>query len=179
MKKYMVADLVKDLREDSILLAMDKYKLNRSESARFVDNFPNQSTWPDVEEVVESLGIGITDVEDDDVENYMEMGRENKGEILSSISDDPIQWIYDNKLKSYIVLMYLTFKDGRRPVMYKISPEMMREWTDPNISFGEYFMENIRKNEDLEDPEISCGCGPNPCEPQQVDRFNTRFVAIS
>jgi len=67
MKKYMVADLVKDLMSDLISRAKEKYDLNDSEAERFVDNFPNESTWADVEEVAESLGLDISDVEDDDV----------------------------------------------------------------------------------------------------------------
>lgn len=172
MKKYMVADLVKDIRGDLINRAKIEYDLNDSEAERFVDNYPNQSTWADVEATAESLGVDITDVEDDDVENYMEMGGNNKGELESSVG--PIQWLYDNKLKAYLILMLL----GDTPVMYKLNTEQMKDWTDSE-SMGEYYNSYIRGNTEIEDPEHSCGCGPNPCEPEQVDRFNTRFVSIS
>jgi len=172
MKKYMVADLVKDIRGDLINRAKIEYDLNDSEAERFVDNYPNQSTWADVEATAESLGVDITDVEDDDVENYMEMGGNNKGELESSVG--PIQWLYDNKLKAYLILMLL----GDTPVMYKLNTEQMKDWTDSE-SMGEYYNSYIRGNTGIEDPEHSCGCGPNPCEPEQVDIFTTKFDSIS
>ena len=172
MKKYMVADLVKDLRSDLISRAMEEYDLNEGNAEIFVDNFPNQSTWPDVEATAESLGVDITDVEDDDVESYMEMGGTNKGELESSVGK--IQWMYDNKVKAYLILMML----GDTPVMYKVNKELMTNWKDSE-SMGEYYNSYIRGNTEIEDEDNSCGCGPNPCEPEQVDRFNTRFVSIS
>ena len=167
----MIADLVKDLRSDSISNAMAEYDISQDEATYLVDNFPNESTWKDVMNTANSLGVGITDIEEDDVESYLEMGG-NKGELESSVG--LIQWIYDNKLKSYLILMML--KDT--PVMYKIDRELMSTWTNSD-SMGEYYNSFIRGNTTIEDPEHSCGCGPNPCEPQQVDRFNTRFVSIS
>jgi len=172
MKKFMVADLVKGIREDLIQIAMEEYNLNESEATRFVDNFPNQSTWADVEETAESLGVDITDVEDDDVESYMEMGGTNKGELESSVGK--IQWMYDNKLKAYLILMML----GNTPVMYKVNKDLMTTWKNSE-SMGEYYNAYIRGNTEIEDEDNSCGCGPNPCEQAQVDRFNTRFVSIS
>lgn len=168
----MIADLMKDLRQDLILKAMEKYGLNESEAARFVDNFPNESTWADAEATADSLGVGITDVDDDDVENYMSMGGNSKGQLESSVGK--IQWLYDNTLKAYLILMMLDDK----PIMYKLKSDMMKDWTNSD-SMGEYYNSFIRGNSTIEDPEHSCGCGPNPCDPQQVDRFNTRFVSIS
>jgi len=171
----MVADMVKGIREDLIQIAMEEYNLNESEATRFVDNFPNQSTWADVEATADSLGVDVTDIEDDDIESYMEMGG-NKGVMESSIG--PIQWIYDNTEKAYIIYMVLETAKGPRDIMYKLDPNMMKDWNNYD-STGEYYNKFIRGNESIEDPEHSCGCGPNPCEPQQVDRFNTRFVSIS
>ena len=172
MKKYMVADLIKDLKSDLVSRAMEKYGLNKGNAEIFVYNFPNESTWADVEETAESLGVDITDVEDDDVENYMNMGGENKGELESSVGK--IQWMYDNKLKAYLILMML----GDTPVMYKVDPSMMKEW-DSSESMGEYYNAYIRGNEDIEDEDNSCGCGPNPCEQADVDEYNTIFDSIS
>jgi hypothetical protein len=172
MKKFMVADLVKDLRSDLINKAKERYNLNDSEAERFVDNFPNESTWADVEETAESLGLEITDVEDDDVENYMSMGGKAKGEMKSSVG--LIQWLYDNKLKAYLILMILE----DTPVMYKVDPKMMKDWKDSE-SMGEYYNSYIRGNITIEDPNHSCGCGPNPCDPQQVDRFKARYSSLS
>ena len=124
MKKYMVADMVKDARSDLINRAKERYNLNDSEAERFVDNFPNESTWADVEETAESLGVDVTDVEDDDVENYMEMGGMNKGELESSVG--PIQWLYDNKAKVYIVYMVLKLSEKPRDIIYNIEPSIMK-----------------------------------------------------
>jgi hypothetical protein len=206
MKKYMVADLVKDLKEDQIkyLLdnynitisdakyivdnyrdqyaqdliakAMDVYGLNMRDAEEFVGNYPNESTWADVEETAESLGVDITDVDDDDVENYMEMGGMNKGELNSSVG--LIQWIYDNKLKAYIVYMSLQgLKCGTGEVMYKLTPEQMKDWNSQD-SMGEYYNNNVRSQIE-EDPAVSCGCCENLCEPQQIDTFKQRYSSIS
>jgi hypothetical protein len=180
MKKYMVADLVKDLRSDLIAKAAEEFNLNDSEAERFVDNFPNQSTWADVEATAESLGVEITDVEDDDVENYMSMGG-NKGILESSVG--PVQWLYDNKAKVYIVYMILTTMGKPRDIIYNIEPDIMKEWTNAD-SMGEYWNNNIKSNPDIEDAASSSdfpigGCNANPLDPSVVRRFNTRFVAIS
>ena len=181
MKKFMVADLVKGIREDLIQKAMDRYNINKSEATRFVDNFPNESTWADVEETAESLGVDITDVEDDDVENYMEMGGMNKGELESSVG--PIQWLYDNKAKAYIVYMVLKLSEKPRDIIYNIEPSIMKEWTDSE-SMGEYWNNKIRSNQDIENAASSSdfpigGCNDNLLDPSTVSRFKTRFVAIS
>jgi hypothetical protein len=205
MKKYMVADLVKDLKEDQInyLLinynitrsdakyivdnyrdqytqnliakAMDVYGLNMRNAEEFVDNYPNESAWADVEEVAESNGVDITDVDDDDIENYMEMGG-NKGEMESSIG--PIQWIYDNTLKAYIVYLVLETAKGPRDILYRLDRDMMKDWKDSS-SIGEHYNNIIRGNESIENPETSCGCGPNPCEPGQIDQFKNKYASLS
>lgn len=204
MKKYMVADLIEDIKEDQInyLLinyniarsdakyivdnyrdiytqyliakAMDVYGLNMRNAEEFVDNYPNESAWADVEEVAESLGVDITDVEDDDVENYMEMGG-NKGEMESSIG--PIQWIYDNTLKAYIVYLVLETAKGPRDIIYRLDRDMMKQWKDSS-SIGEHYNNIIRGNEDIEEPP-ACGCGPNPCEPGQIDQFKNKYASLS
>ena len=181
MKKFMVADLVKGIREDLIQKAMDRYNINKSEATRFVDNFPNESTWADVEATADSLGVDVTDVEDDDIENYMEMGGMNKGELESSVG--PIQWLYDNKAKAYIVYMVLKLSEKPRDIIYNIEPSIMKEWTDSE-SMGEYWNNKIRSNQDIENAASSSdfpigGCNDNLLDPSTVSRFKTRFVAIS
>ena len=206
MKKYMVADLIKDLKEDQIKYLLDNYNITRSDAKyivdnyrdqyaqdliakamdvyglnmrnaeEFVGNYPNESTWADVEETAESLGVDITDVDDDDVENYMEMGGMNKGELNSSVG--PIQWIYDNKLKIYIVYLVLETAKGPRDILYRLNRDMMKQWKDSS-SFGEHYNNIIKGNKDIEDPSISCGCGPNPCEPGQIDQFKNKYASLS
>jgi len=192
MKKYMIADLIKQVKEEIpipgdpedagieniidylVQEAMDEYGLSESEAEIFVDNFPNQSTWADVEATAESLGLDITEVEDDDVENYMDMGGA-KGEIESS--SGIIQWIYDNKLKAYIVLMMIE----ENALMYLIDNNMMKEWINSD-SAGVYYNNNIRGNKQIESQgessDVPCGCGPNPCEQGKIDQFNSRYSSI-
>jgi predicted transcriptional regulator len=170
MKKYMVADMLKDARSDLINRAKEAYDLNDSEAERLVDNFPNESTWADVEEVAESLGLDITDVEDDDVESYMEMGGIVKGELESSVG--PIQWLYDNKAKAYMVYLML----GDTPVIYReLKIEQMQEWTDSE-SMGKYYNDNIRGQ--IDDSQ-GCGCNDDPCTQEDIDTFTTKFDSIS
>jgi hypothetical protein len=180
MKKVLIADLVKSIKKDLISDAMDRYSFNESEAERFVDNFPNESTWADVEETADSLGVDVSDVDDDDVENYMSMGG-NKGDMESSVG--PIQWIYDNKAKTYIVYMIVETMGEPRDVIYNIDPNTMQEWLNSE-SMGEYWNEFIRSNKDIEEAASSeefppGGCNANILDPSIVRRFNTRFVAIS
>ena len=177
MQKYMIADLVKDLRSELIAIAAEEFDLNDSEAERFVDNFPNQSTWADAEEVAESLGVGITDVDDDDVENYMSMGGNSKGEIDSSMG--VIQWIYNNAAKAYTIHMVIEASCGgelqdRDILYYNISPEQMREWNNSD-SAGEYFNNYIKGQPD----DNGCGCCDDPCDTQDISQFNTRYSSIS
>ena len=126
------------------------------------------------EEVAESLGVEPGDVEDDDVENYLSMGG-NKGEIESS--SGIIQWIYDNTLKAYIVLLMVE----ENALMYLIDNNMMKEWINSD-SAGIYYNNNIRGNKDIESQGessgVPCGCGPNPCEQGKIDQFNNKYSSI-
>ncbi len=151
MKKFMVADIIKAVIKES------------EEDAAIRA------------EVAESLGAEPGDVEDDDVENYLSMGG-NKGVIESSIG--PIQWVYDNTEKAYLIYMVLETAKEPRDIMYRVDPEIMKDWKDSR-SKGEYYNQFIKGNTDIEDPNISCGCGPNPCEPQQIDSFKNKFASIS
>jgi hypothetical protein len=148
MKKVMIADLVKAAE--------------------------NEADAAIREEVAESLGVEPGDVEDDDVENYLSMGG-NKGEIESS--SGIIQWIYDNTLKAYIVLLMVE----ENALMYLIDNNMMKEWINSD-SAGIYYNNNIRGNKDIESQGessgVPCGCGPNPCEQGKIDQFNNKYSSI-
>jgi hypothetical protein len=198
MKKFLVADIVKAISEEDakmlvnlirdfkvdisqakeMLNLMQQEKVNDSEAYYLTENWDSEAEYRDVMETADALNIGIEDVQDDDVESVMD-GAGSKDEAESSIGI--IQWFYDNKLKAYIVYIMLT--DNSNPdkaptdVLYRISPEMMKEWSDSS-SMGEYYNNNIRGNISLEDPNISCGCGPNPCEQGQIDQFNQKFNQI-
>ena len=131
-------------------------------------------------EVAESLGVEPGDVDDDDVENWLSVGG-NKGELESSVG--PIQWIYDNKAKAYIVYMVVTTSDKPRDIIYNIEPSVMKEWINSE-SMGEYWNSKIRSNKSIENAASSLdfpigGCDDNLLDPSTVRRFNTRFTAIS
>jgi hypothetical protein len=199
MKKFLVADIVKAISEEDakmlvnlirdfkvdisqakeMLNLMQQEKVNDSEAYYLTENWDSEAEYRDVMETADALNIGIEDVQDDDVESVMD-GAGSKDEAESSIGI--IQWFYDNTLKAYIVYIMLT--DNSNPdkaptdVLYRISPEMMKEWSDSS-SMGEYYNNNIRGNISLEDPNISCGCGPNPCEQGQIDQFKSNFDRVS
>jgi hypothetical protein len=199
MKKFLVADIVKAISEEDakmlvnlirdfkvdisqakeMLNLMQQEKVNDSEAYYLTENWDSEAEYRDVMETADALNIGIEDVQDDDVESVMD-GAGSKDEAESSIGI--IQWFYDNKLKAYIVYIMLT--DNSNPdkaptdVLYRISPDMMKEWSDSS-SMGEYYNNNIRGNISLEDPNISCGCGPNPCEQGQIDQFKSNFDRVS
>jgi hypothetical protein len=95
----------------------------------------------------------------------------------------PIQWIYDNKAKTYIVYMVVETMGKPRDIIYNIEPEIMKEWIN-NDSMGEYWNEFVRSNKEIEESANSedfppGGCNDNLLDPSIVSRFNTRFVAIS
>jgi hypothetical protein len=176
MKKFMVADLVKDLREDSILEAMSRYSMNRANATIFVDNFPNKSTWQDVEETAELYGVDITDVDDDMVEAYLSFNEEEKvylmenggipkakGELDSSLGK--ILWWFNIALGTFILTT--VFKNGNT-AQYPISVSELREVRNAD-SFGEYFNKNIRGNELYSDKPGACGCiGEDPNKPKRL-----------
>jgi len=175
MKKFMVADLVKatqdEILEEQQNLA-DRWNVTVFELECMQGISDNEADFKAILETADALGLGPCEIDEGDVESYLDMGRELKGELESSVG--LIQWMYDNKLKAYLILMML----GDTPVMYKVNKDLMMDWKNSE-SMGEYYNSYIRGNMDIEDPEHSCGCGPNPCEPEQVDRFNTKFVSIS
>ncbi len=174
----MIADLIKAAVEEQdkeIKAHMSQHGgISYSESKYLLENWSNEADHDLVILTAESLDVGIEDIQDEDVENYLEMGGA-KGEIESS--SGIIQWIYDNTLKAYIVLLMIE----ENALMYLIDNNMMKEWIDSD-SAGSYYNENIRGNKDIESQGessgVPCGCGPNPCDQAKVDQFNTRYSSI-
>jgi hypothetical protein len=176
MKKFMVADLMKSVREDLILEAMSRYDLDRANAQIFVDNFPNSSTWADVEATAEFYGVGILAVEDDMVEAYlsfeeeeqimvMELGGipEAKGELDSSLGK--ILFWFNIALGTF--MLTTIFKNGN-PAQYPISVSELKEIRNAE-SFGEYFNKNIRGDSLYSDKDGSCGCiGEDPSKPKRL-----------
>ena len=176
MKKYMVADMVKDVRSDLIDRASKRFSINESESEILVDNFPNEATWPDVEATAELYGVDITDVDDDMVEAYlsfseeeiayvMELGGipEAKGEIDSSLG----KVIYWFNIALGVFILTTVFDEGN-PAQYPLTVSELKEIRKAE-SFGTYFNKNIRANPAYSDKEGSCGCiGDDPDKPKRL-----------
>lgn len=176
MKKYMVADMVKDVRSDLIDRASKRFSINESESEVLVDNFPNEATWPDVEATAELYGVDITDVDDDMVEAYlsfseeeiayvMELGGipEAKGEIDSSLG----KVIYWFNISLGVFILTTVFDEGN-PAQYPLTVSELKEIRKAE-SFGTYFNKNIRANPAYSDKEGSCGCiGDDPDKPKRL-----------
>ena len=195
MRKYLLADIVKAVEDDHnkkiakiirdykvdlvraeiMLYLVEEYKINEDEAFYLTENWDNEADWKLVMDTAEKLNVGIEDVQDDDVE-YVLNGAGSKKESESSIGN--IQWVYDRELKAYIVYIALTNNSNPKleptDVLYRIEPDLMKEWSESS-SMGEFYNINIRSNKSLEDPAISCGCGPNPCEQGQIDQFNTKY----
>ena len=171
----MVADLVKatqdEILEEQQKLA-DRWNVTIFELECMQGISDNEADFKAILETADALGLGPCEIDEGDVESYLDMGRELKGELESSVGK--IQWMYDNKLKAYLILMML----GDTPVMYKVNKELMTDWKDSE-SMGEYYNAYIRGNTEIEDEDNSCGCGPNPCEQDDVDEYNTIFDSIS
>lgn len=142
-----------------IAKAMEDYDLDLGEAEMFVDDHPNESTWADYESAAEAMGVDITDVDDDDVENLMDLwdlagsqGNKPYSTIESSIGK--VHPWYDPVLKSLMLL--IVFNDGN-PANYPISRETLAEIVNSG-SFGKYYSENMRSNDFYSDKPGSWGC---------------------
>ena len=135
----------------------------------------SQADWAEVVEWADILDIEPEDIEEDDFNNLQTVG-DAKGEYNSEVGI--IRWVYDNSLNSFLVYMALTNnsdpKQKPQDVIYRLDSEMMADWQESD-SKGLYYNTYIRGNTSIEDPSISCGCGPNPCEQGQIDQFNTKY----
>lgn len=179
MKKYMIADLVKATREEILAEQQklaDSWNVTIFELECMQEISDNEADFRAILETAEALGVGPCDIDEGDVETYLDMGRELKGELESSIG--PIQWIYDNELKAFIVYIALRdMKCGSGEVLYKLDKDQMKDWINSD-SMGEYYNDNIRSQIE-EDPRVSCGCCENLCEPQDIADFKQKHSSIS
>ena len=152
-----------------IAMAMEDYDLNLGEAEMFVDDHPNESTWADYEAAAEALGVDITDVDDDDVENLnliWDLGG-SIGKTYSTIESSigKVHPWYDPILKS---LMILIIFDLGNPANYPVSSDELNRITGSG-SFGKYYSENIRNNEAYSDIPGAWGCiGPDPDSPKRL-----------
>ena len=149
-------------RQDLIAKAMDNYGLNLADAEMFVDDYPNESDWAQVEEAANALNLDITDISPDDVEAMNEAGP--TGEIESS--SGPMRYKYILGI-GYMVHLVLNGKD----IMYQnIDPQTMSDWINSD-SAGNYYLDNIRGNVDP-DQEL-CGCNDKPCVDTDIAQINS------
>jgi hypothetical protein len=165
MKKYMVADLIKDNREYLIKKAMEEFDLTRGDAEEFVDNYPNEADWYDVAQTAEDMGIDIMDVTDDDVEamaDIWDMGG-SRGYVELD-SDMGKGFIYYTKEYGWALL--LLFNKGN-PANYPIDRELARELTVGSL--GKAYNEQLRNNSAYSDKPGSWGCiGSNSDSPKRL-----------
>ena len=148
---------------------MDKWDISYSEAEYLYENYPNEADQRQVLESAEALGIGIEDVEDDDVENLnliWDLGG-SRGKTYSTIESSigKVHPWYDPILKS---LMILIIFDLGNPANYPVSSDELNRITGSG-SFGKYYSENIRNNEAYSDMPGAWGCiGPDPDSPKRL-----------
>ena len=160
--EYIVDNYSKYTQQDLIATAIEEYNLNMGDAEMFVDDYPNQSEWAELEGIAEELGVDITDVEPDDVENINSAGSA-KGTIDTSMGI--VKYIYNHPLQTYSILLLV---DGN-PLMYNnIEPYMMNDMINAE-SFGSYYNDNLRKNDSYE----GCGCNANVCELTDIAIFSS------
>ena len=168
--EYIVDNYSDYTQQDLIAKAMENYDLNLGEAEMFVDDHPNESAWADYEAAAEALGVEITDVDDDDVENLMSLWdlAGSRGDKPYSTIDSSIGKVhpwYDHVLKSLMVL--IIFNDGN-PANYPISQSELKEITSTG-SFGKYYSDKMRSNESYSDLPGAWGCiGDNPDNPKRL-----------
>lgn len=151
MKKFMVADLVKDA-----------FGLSQSERDYLEANY-DQSEWQDVMATAEALDMGIEDVSDDDVEEFLSTG--GADEIDTSMGKAIFKW--DKATATYI--LFIIFDNNIS--MYKgLSRDQVIQMKNAD-SFGSLYNDTLRENESYE----LCGCNPNPCSQEELDRIPSKF----
>lgn len=197
MKKYMVADLVKDIAEnrakdlvsqfgititdakylaemypsfvdqENIAQLMDRYKCSRLQAEQFYQDYPNSSEWDDVDATAESLNISPLEVESDDVEAYMEI--QDLGGSRGKPYSERESSIGKVFIYIYLGKLFLFMKPyNGNPMNYPITREEARAIMSAD-SFGEYFNQNMRNNDKYSDLPGSWGCvGPNPDSPKRL-----------
>ena len=60
----MVADLVKDLKEDQIKYLLDNYNITRSDAKYIVDNYRDQYEQQAISEAMDNLDLNMRDAEE-------------------------------------------------------------------------------------------------------------------
>ena len=162
----MVIDLVKELTEANVQYLMDQYGLSEEEAAYLAENWNNDAEWNDVMDTAQNLEIPLTDVTDDDVEEYQATGLVDK--IETTMGNALFRW--DNVAKAYII--WLALEGGIQ--QYKNVPRDIISNIQKADSFGSYYNDNLRGNESYE----GCGCKANPCEEADLAQIPSKYRSL-
>ena len=154
----MVADLIKDA-----------LGLSQSERDYLEANY-DQSEWQDVMATAEALDMGIEDVTDDDVEEFLSTG--GSEQIETSMGNAVFKW--DNISKTYI--LYLALEPGQnskcdgKQVYKNITRDMIQDMKSAD-SFGSFYNDKLRGNTSIE----GCGCADNCCDDADFAEMPSKF----
>ena len=171
MKKYMIADLIKqsydeyrDQRNEEILAEMDRSDVDEPTAAYLVDNYPNEADRDQVLQAAEDLGVDPQDISDDDVESLNEVAGTAVGKIESSAAT----FVYKLAIGTGLYYLWATFPGGEVVAYQNLEPYDIKGIIDNG---GAYYVSNIRIDSpkpDPSNPKVLCGCEHNRCTPAQI-----------
>lgn len=198
MKKFMVADLVKDLKEDQINQLQYRHpNISRQDIVQIINDYPDQDDQENVCDIIDRYNCNISDaeifydtypnpVEWDDVDTAADALEidpldvtpddiDNLNEIwdLGGSRGEPYKEIDTSIGKAFIYyalgqLYLLIAFDKGNPANYPISKSEAKLLSDAD-SLGKYYSENMRNNSKYSDLPGSWGCiGPNPDNPKRL-----------
>ena len=147
-------------------MLMRDYQTNADESFYLVDNWHNEAEWKDVMATAEALDLGIEDINDDDVEEYLSTG--GSDEIDTSLGNTIYHW--DNIAKAYVI--WIALDNGSNIQQYKNVPRDMVQAMKSADSSGQYYNDYLRGNESYE----GCGCKANVCEASDLAQIPRKYI---
>jgi len=150
--------------QDLIAKAMENYDLNLGDAEMFVDDYPNESDWAQVEEAANALNLDITDISPDDVESMDQVEATAVGKIESSAAT----FVYKLAIGTGLYYLWATFPDGKVVMYQNLEPDKIKGIIDNG---GAYYVSDIRidsKEPDRSNPYVGCGCQHDPCSPAQI-----------
>ncbi len=134
----MIADLIKATeyeKEQEIIAMSERFNIDIKYADYLYSNF-DENRWEYVINTANDLGIDITDIDEEDIDNVEEMGA--SGSIGSSMGD--IEYEYDPDSDAYEV--DINFNRGGSAT-YQLDPDTLLEF---DAGGGTYYNANIRGN---------------------------------
>jgi hypothetical protein len=150
--------------QDLIAKAMEAYDLNLGEAEMFVDDYPNESDWAQVEEAANALNLDITDISTDDVEAMDQVESTAVGRVDSTAG----KFIYKLAIGTGLYYLWVTFPNGAIVAYQNLEPYEIKGIVDNG---GAFYVDNIRidsPDPDPDNPKVLCGCEHNRCTVDQI-----------